>query len=358
MPAFNFRHIKDLAPVFWAKPHEMVKAVEEASREETSSGHESHKHSRGAIEVNGWASRATLDIIGVAGLGQQFDALSDQPSPLVGNYHSIYKHTDNPSWVLRVIAMYVPFWVLGNIPSAANKNVVAGSKAIKQACRDMILDKKRSMCEKGDSNQIDIVSAALRSGAFDEEELVNHVMTFLLAGHETSAAAMTWAIWLLYLYPDVQAKLRAEIRATLPPPDMTGVDTSTCHYLRAVCAEVLRLWGIVPDNEYTIGLECAGIVTRLGPGAGKFKIGDRVCMLWRGMYANRIQVHQDRCHAIPNWMSFEQGPTLPSVYLCSIFALYHLAGLQEGQSVLIHSATGGVGIACLELAKHKKAEVC
>lgn len=57
-------------------------------------------------------------------------------------------------------------------------------------------------------------------------------------------------------------------------------------------------------------------------------------------------------------MSFEQGATLPSVYLCSMFALYHLAGLQEGQSVLIHSATSGVGIACLELAKHKKAEVC
>jgi len=122
--------------------------------------------------------------------------------------------------------------------------------------------------------------------------------------------------------------------------------------------DVAITMGIVPDDEYTIGLECAGIVTRLGPGVSKFKIGDRVCMLWRGTYANRVQVHQDRCHVIPDWMSFEQGATLPSVYLCSLYSLYHLAGLKEGQSVLIHSATGGVGIACLELAKHKKAEVC
>ncbi|PVH77173.1 cytochrome P450 78A3 [Cadophora sp. DSE1049] len=257
MPAFNFRHIKDLAPVFWSKSYEMVKAVGAASRAEKSSGHESHKHSHGAIEVNSWASRATLDIIGVAGLGQEFDALSDHPSPLVGSYHSIYKHTDNPSWVLRLIAMYIPFWILGNIPSAANKNVVAGSKAIKQACREMILERKRSMCEKGDSSHIDIISAALRSGAFGEEELVNHVMTFLLAGHETSAAAMTWAIWLLCLHPDVQAKLRAEIRATLPPltQDMAGVDTSACHYLRAVCAEVLRLWAPVPVTARTTTID-------------------------------------------------------------------------------------------------------
>jgi cytochrome P450 len=112
----------------------------------------------------------------------------------------------------------------------------------------MIADRKTSMLEKGDTNHMDIFSAALRSGAFDEEELVNRVMTFLLAGHETSAVAMTWAIWLLCLYPDIQAKLRAEMRATLPPltQDMTGVDTSTCHYLHAVCAEVLRLWAPVP----------------------------------------------------------------------------------------------------------------
>jgi hypothetical protein len=68
----------------------MVKAIELASRAEKRSGRDSYKHSLGAIEVNSWASRATLDIIGTAGLGRGFDALSDQPSPLVANYHSIY----------------------------------------------------------------------------------------------------------------------------------------------------------------------------------------------------------------------------------------------------------------------------
>lgn len=63
--------------------------------------------------------------------------------------------------------------------------------------------------------------------------------------------------------------------------------------------------GIVPENEYTIGYEAAGVVKRLGPGVNKFKEGDRVCFLNSGSYANRLQVTVERAHVIPDWMSFE-----------------------------------------------------
>ncbi|KAJ0372711.1 putative secondary metabolism biosynthetic enzyme [Colletotrichum chrysophilum] len=115
--------------------------------------------------------------------------------------------------------------------------------------------------------------------------------------------------------------------------------------------------GIVPENEYTIGYEAAGIVTRLGPGVTKFKEGDRVCFLNGGSYANRLQVPIGRAHVIPDWMSFEDAATIPSVYLCSIYSLFDIANLKEGQSVLIHSASGGVGIACIQLAQYKNAEI-
>ncbi|KAF4898987.1 Highly reducing polyketide synthase [Colletotrichum fructicola] len=115
--------------------------------------------------------------------------------------------------------------------------------------------------------------------------------------------------------------------------------------------------GIVPENEYTIGYEAAGIVTRLGPGVTKFKEGDRVCFLNGGSYANRLQVPIGRAHIIPDWMSFEDAATIPSVYLCSIYSLFDIANLKEGQSVLIHSASGGVGIACIQLAQYKNAEI-
>ncbi|KAI0534837.1 hypothetical protein GGR58DRAFT_519918 [Xylaria digitata] len=121
--------------------------------------------------------------------------------------------------------------------------------------------------------------------------------------------------------------------------------------------DVAITMGIVPDDEYNIGLECAGFVTRLGSGVSKFKVGDRVCMLKMGSYANRVRTSVDRCHVIPASMTYEEAATLPSVYLCSLYALYHLANIRQGQSVLIHSATGGVGVACLQLAQYKQAEI-
>ncbi|KAK9370761.1 hypothetical protein V1509DRAFT_607836 [Lipomyces kononenkoae] len=56
-------------------------------------------------------------------------------------------------------------------------------------------------------------------------------------------------------------------------------------------------------------------------------------------------------------MSFEDAATIPLVYLTAIYSLYHLGNLREGQSVLIHSAAGGVGIAAIQLAQYKKADV-
>ena len=95
--------------------------------------------------------------------------------------------------------------------------------------------------------------------------------------------------------------------------------------------DVAVTMGIVPDNEYSLGYECAGVVRRLGPSVKKFHVGDRVCMLKQGSHANRIRVHVDRCHVIPDTMSYEDAATIPCVYLTSLHALYHLAELQEGQ---------------------------
>ncbi|KAI9688389.1 MAG: Type I Iterative PKS [Bathelium mastoideum] len=115
--------------------------------------------------------------------------------------------------------------------------------------------------------------------------------------------------------------------------------------------------GIVPENEYTLGYEAAGIVKRLGLGATNFKVGDRVCFLNNGSYANRLQVPVERTHVIPNSMTFEEAATIPSVYLASMYSLFDMANLRKGQSVLIHSASGGVGLSCIQLAQHMNAEI-
>lgn len=95
--------------------------------------------------------------------------------------------------------------------------------------------------------------------------------------------------------------------------------------------DVATTMGIVPENEFEIGFECAGVVKRLGGGVTRFRPRDRVCILKPGSYANRVRVSVERCHIIPDTMTFEEAATIPSVYLYSLYSLYHLGYLKEGQ---------------------------
>ncbi|KAF2993299.1 putative PKS-like protein biosynthetic cluster, partial [Neopestalotiopsis sp. 37M] len=121
--------------------------------------------------------------------------------------------------------------------------------------------------------------------------------------------------------------------------------------------DVATTMGIVPENEHMIGCECAGYIKRIGPGVTGFNIGDRVVAQTNGTYVNRLQCVADRVYPIPASLSFEDAATIPLVYLTAIYALFHMADLKEGQTVLIHSAAGGVGIAAIQLAKFKKADI-
>lgn len=69
--------------------------------------------------------------------------------------------------------------------------------------------------------------------------------------------------------------------------------------------DVAVTMGIVPENEYLLGLEGAGIVRRIGKNAGDYKVGDRVAVLRNGTFANRIQVPTERTHLLPDFLSFE-----------------------------------------------------
>lgn len=113
--------------------------------------------------------------------------------------------------------------------------------------------------------------------------------------------------------------------------------------------------GIVPENEHLLGLEGAGTISR--PGSTSYTVGDRVLVFEKGTFANRVIATTERVYPIPDWMSFEEAATLASVYLVSLYSLYDLANVQQGQRVLIHSATGGLGIACIQICKYIGAQV-
>ncbi|KAB8201907.1 hypothetical protein BDV34DRAFT_228866 [Aspergillus parasiticus] len=122
--------------------------------------------------------------------------------------------------------------------------------------------------------------------------------------------------------------------------------------------DVAVTMGIVPENEHLLGLEGSGIIRRVGSNIDDQSIvGTSVVFMEKGAFANRIQVPLDFTHPIPKTMSFSEAATIPVAFCTALYSLFDMADLQPGQSVLIHSASGGVGIACIQLAQYVGAEI-
>lgn len=244
MPAFQFRHVKDLYQVFWSKAQEVTRAMTGTVQQPNPL---SEKPSS-VLEIANWASRATLDIIGVAGMGKDFGAVANPDSELNATYRRIFA-PNAVARFLQLLGLFVPFSVLRRLPLKRNMEVDDAAQTIKRIAREIIQNKRQDL-EKRERTDVDIVSVALESGGFSDEDLVNQMMTFLAAGHETTATSMTWASYLLAKHPEVQKRLREEIRANLPSIDSTTPITSTdidrLPYLNAVCNEVLRFYAPVP----------------------------------------------------------------------------------------------------------------
>ena len=126
-------------------------------------------------------------------------------------------------------------------------------------------------------------------------------------------------------------------------------------------ADLLQRRGLYPPPpgaSNILGLECAGVVSALGPGITAAKVGDRVmALLPGGGYAERVVVHEQLLLPIPPAFSFEQAAAVPEAFLTAKEALFTLGALLPGQWVLVHAAASGVGSAAVQLARAAGARV-
>jgi NADPH2:quinone reductase len=112
-----------------------------------------------------------------------------------------------------------------------------------------------------------------------------------------------------------------------------------------------------PEPPYVPGLEVAGVVDAVGDGVGR-EVGDRVVsMLGNGGYAEYAVADASGVLDVPGGMSFEEAAGFPVQFLTAHNCLHEWGGLEEGESVLIHAAAGGVGTAAVQLAREAGAEV-
>ncbi|GAB2825997.1 NAD(P)H-quinone oxidoreductase [Comamonas piscis] len=101
----------------------------------------------------------------------------------------------------------------------------------------------------------------------------------------------------------------------------------------------------------TMGLEIAGTVVEIGPLVQGFSVGDRVMgIVGGGAYAELSRIDHRMAMHVPEGLELVDAGAVPEVFVTAHEALFHLAGLQGGESVLIHAAAGGVGSAAVQLA--------
>ena len=130
-----------------------------------------------------------------------------------------------------------------------NNDIKEAADFIKGVCHKLITKRKEE--KQPDHQRLDILEAAMTSFEFSSEDLVNNMMTFLLAGHETTASAFQWCLYMLCERPDVQARLAAELQSSVPSPTdanstVTADDIDQLPYLKAFCSEILRVYPPVP----------------------------------------------------------------------------------------------------------------
>ncbi|WP_018588495.1 type I polyketide synthase [Salinispora arenicola] len=120
--------------------------------------------------------------------------------------------------------------------------------------------------------------------------------------------------------------------------------------------DVLMALGVYP-GEPSLGAEGAGVVVEVGPGVSGLGVGDRVFGVFGGAFGSVVVADRRGLVRIPCGWSFEQAAAVPVAFLTAWYGLVDLAGLRRGQSVLIHAAAGGVGMAAVQVARFLGAEV-
>lgn len=136
----------------------------------------------------------------------------------------------------------------------------------------------------------------------------------------------------------------AEVLVRIKAAGVNPVDT----YIRA------GQHATAPPVPFTPGKDGAGIVDAVGPDVRKVRTGDRVYLAGAltGTYAEYALCSEDQVWALPGNVSFEQGAGIFVPYATAFRALFHKAEAKKGETVLVHGASGAVGVAAIQWAKN------
>lgn len=256
-PAFGPAQIRALTDIFISKS---IKLRDILSTMTVTSEHTTR------IDIMPWLSKMTLDVIGLAGFNYDFDALNttNKPNELNQAFSVMFSAGQQLS-ILPLLKARIP--LLRWIPSDRDRKIDAAQKTMGRIGSQLLHDAKAAVIsshevEKGGSIEKsslqgrDLLSLLVRanmatdipeSQRISDVDVLAQVPTFLVAGHETTSTATTWALYSLCLRPDIQTKLREEL-LTVETETPSMDELVALSYLDAVVRETLRLHAPVPST--------------------------------------------------------------------------------------------------------------
>lgn len=244
-PSFNIKRIRALYPVMWQKAGLLVDHLTREMKEE------------GKIDVGGWASRFAFDIIGVGALSRDFNALGMKEFHPIASAFAALLEPDRLMLHFLVSSILSPQWIVRLLHPKAAKVAMRESGFLRRAGEELYDAEKARDVGKEVEDQ-NILGSIIRDSDLSRERVVDNILTFIGAGHETSASSITWACHLLSLPENMryQRLLREEVRANFPTLEgmsdwnaglgelQPAIETSP--WLNGICEEVLRLFPTVP----------------------------------------------------------------------------------------------------------------
>jgi NADPH2:quinone reductase len=152
-------------------------------------------------------------------------------------------------------------------------------------------------------------------------------------------------------FEGIESLVIGETSEPSPKPDEVLIDV---HAASVSFMDYLMISGgyqMRPPLPYVPGTDAAGVVTAVGSQVGRFRPGDRVtCQGWYGGFAEQLTAKASRTSRLPDNIDFVVGSTALQMYLTAHYALVNRARVEPGETILVTGASGGVGLACVELA--------
>ncbi|KAN0087796.1 Cytochrome P450 [Tylopilus felleus] len=246
-PAFTASNVKRLTPVFKEKASQLRDIWIRLSKDNSQ-----------PIDVLVWLSRATLDVIGIAGFGYRFNALSGQNDELADAYHLIFT-TAKKLQLRTILEAWIPllrkFRPHSEEMEKAHHHLTRiGLELIGERKKTTIneIDARRCWDNKWNDDSLspiapDLLSvlvqsnmASFASQRMTTPEVLCQISTILIAGYETSSSALTWCLYALASAPQCQNRLREAVHSVdLDSPTLDD-DISQLEYLDWVVRETLR----------------------------------------------------------------------------------------------------------------------